>query len=166
MATHSSILAWKIPWTEKPGRLQSMGSQELNTTWQLNHHHHQNKFKMVSGTSLAVQWLRLCISNEGDMGSVPGWGTKIPQAVRHGKKKKRMTSKQKGDFFGGLVVKNTSANAGDTGDTVQALGQEDPLEKEMTTSPIFLPGKSHRKRSLAGYSLWCQKGVGQNLVTK
>ena len=26
MATHSSILAWRIPWTEKPGRLQSMGS--------------------------------------------------------------------------------------------------------------------------------------------
>ena len=25
MATHSSILAWRIPWTEKPGRLQSMG---------------------------------------------------------------------------------------------------------------------------------------------
>ena len=29
MATHSSILAWKIPWTEKPGRLQSMGSLDL-----------------------------------------------------------------------------------------------------------------------------------------
>jgi len=28
MATHSSILAWEISWTEKPGRLQSMGSQE------------------------------------------------------------------------------------------------------------------------------------------
>ena len=28
MATHSSILAWEIPWTEKPGRLQSMGSQK------------------------------------------------------------------------------------------------------------------------------------------
>ena len=27
MATHSSILAWKIPWTEEPGRLQSMGLQ-------------------------------------------------------------------------------------------------------------------------------------------
>ena len=27
MATHSSILAWKIPWTEEPGRLQFMGSQ-------------------------------------------------------------------------------------------------------------------------------------------
>ena len=29
MATHSSILAWRIPWTEEPGRLQSMGLQEL-----------------------------------------------------------------------------------------------------------------------------------------
>ena len=29
MATHSSILAWKIPWTEKAGRLQSMGSQRV-----------------------------------------------------------------------------------------------------------------------------------------
>ena len=32
MASHSSILAWKIPWTEEPGGLQSMGSQESDTT--------------------------------------------------------------------------------------------------------------------------------------
>ena len=29
MATHSSILAWRIPWTEEPGRLQSIGSQRI-----------------------------------------------------------------------------------------------------------------------------------------
>ena len=29
MATHSSVLAWRIPWTEEPGRLQSMGSQNV-----------------------------------------------------------------------------------------------------------------------------------------
>ena len=29
MATHSNILAWKIPWMEEPGRLQSMGSQRI-----------------------------------------------------------------------------------------------------------------------------------------
>jgi len=29
MATHSRILAWKIPWTEEPGGLQSMGSQRV-----------------------------------------------------------------------------------------------------------------------------------------
>ena len=32
MATHSSILAWKIPWTEEPGGLQSMQLQESDTT--------------------------------------------------------------------------------------------------------------------------------------
>ena len=32
MATTSSILAWKIPWTEEPGRLQFIGSQESDTT--------------------------------------------------------------------------------------------------------------------------------------
>ena len=31
MATHSSILAWRIPWTEKPGGLQSMGLKEPDT---------------------------------------------------------------------------------------------------------------------------------------
>ena len=29
MATHSSVLAWRIPWTEEPGRLQSIGSQRV-----------------------------------------------------------------------------------------------------------------------------------------
>ena len=33
MATHSSILAWKIPWTEEPGRLQSMGPQRVGHDW-------------------------------------------------------------------------------------------------------------------------------------
>ena len=33
MAPHSSILAWKIPWMEEPGRLQSMGSQRVRHNW-------------------------------------------------------------------------------------------------------------------------------------
>ena len=37
MATHSSILAWAIPWTEEPGKLQSKGPEESNTTEQSNH---------------------------------------------------------------------------------------------------------------------------------
>ena len=32
MATHSNILAWRIPWTEEPGGLQSMGSQRVRQT--------------------------------------------------------------------------------------------------------------------------------------
>ena len=33
MATHSSILAWRIPWTEEPGGLQSMGSLRVSQDW-------------------------------------------------------------------------------------------------------------------------------------
>ena len=33
MATHSSILAWKIPWAEEPGGLQSMGSRKVRYDW-------------------------------------------------------------------------------------------------------------------------------------
>ena len=38
MATHSSILAWKIPWTEDPGRLQTMGSQRVGHDWATSLH--------------------------------------------------------------------------------------------------------------------------------
>ena len=41
--THSSILAWKIPWTEKPGRLQSMGSMESDRTEGLHFHFNDTK---------------------------------------------------------------------------------------------------------------------------
>ena len=35
---------------------------------------------------------------------------------------------------------------------VRSLGREDPLEKEMVTTPVFLPGESRGQRSLVGYS--------------
>ena len=41
MATHFSILAWEIPWTEEPGGQQSMGSQRVDTTWQLKSNNKQ-----------------------------------------------------------------------------------------------------------------------------
>ena len=40
MATYSSILAWKIPWTEEPGRLQSMGLQRVGQDWETITHIH------------------------------------------------------------------------------------------------------------------------------
>ena len=42
MATHSSIFAWKIPWAEEPGGLQSLGSQESNTMERLNNNNVSN----------------------------------------------------------------------------------------------------------------------------
>ena len=37
---------------------------------------------------------------------------------------------------------------------LQSLGQEDPLEEGMATTPIFLSGEFHEQRSLVGYNLW------------
>ena len=48
MATHSSIPAWRISGTGEPGVPQSMGSQESDTTWRLNHDHHQEHSKQQS----------------------------------------------------------------------------------------------------------------------
>ena len=40
---------------------------------------------------------------------------------------------------------------------VRSLGQEDPLEKRMAPTPVFLPGEFHRERSLVGYRPWGRK---------
>ena len=59
---------------------------------------------------------------------------------------------------GSSVVKNPPVK-----EKTRSLGQEDPLEKEMATTPVSLPGKSHGQRSLVGYS---PRGQGYNLETK
>ena len=48
---------------------------------------------------------------------------------------------------------------------VQSLGQEDPLEKKMAPTPVFLPGEFHGQKSPVGYSPWGHKRVGQDLAT-
>ena len=52
MATHSSILAWKIPRTEELGRLQPMASKELDTTERLNHQQIQLVLPVVTAQFL------------------------------------------------------------------------------------------------------------------
>ena len=61
MATHSSILVWKISWTEEPGGLQSMGSQRIGRDWSnLEHTHREVE---VARTTLATEsgtWDKFC----------------------------------------------------------------------------------------------------------
>ena len=53
LAIHSSILAWRVPWTEEPGRLQSMDSQELDMTERLS-----LSFR-IKGKNGYKEWTRL-----------------------------------------------------------------------------------------------------------
>ena len=52
MATHSSTLAWKIPWMEEPGRLQSMGSLKLGHNFTFTFHFHASEKEMANHSSV------------------------------------------------------------------------------------------------------------------
>jgi len=45
---------------------------------------------------------------------------------------------------------------------IGSLGQENPLQEEMATPPVTLPGESHGQRSLEGYSIWGHKSQTQH----
>ena len=65
IATHSSILAWRIPWTGEPGKLQSMGSKEQDKTERLNMHTQEIEIRSYSLEENIYKpslWERTCIS--------------------------------------------------------------------------------------------------------
>ena len=73
MATHSSTLAWKIPWTEDPGRLQSMGSLS-QTQWSdftFTFHFHALEKEMATHSSV-LAWR---ISGMAEPGRLPSMGS-------------------------------------------------------------------------------------------
>ena len=65
MALHSSTLAWKIPWTEEPGGLQSMGSLESDTTERLYFHFSLLRIGEGNGNLLQCS----CLENPRDRGA-------------------------------------------------------------------------------------------------
>ena len=81
MAPHSSTLAWKIPWAEEPGRLQSMGSLRVRHDWatslsHFNFHFHALEKEMATHSSV-LAWR---IPGTGEPGGLPSMGS---HRVRH-----------------------------------------------------------------------------------
>ena len=70
MAPHSSTFAWKIPWMEEPGRLQSMGSLESDTTERLHFHFSLSCFGEGNGNPLQCS----CLENTRE-GELPSMGS-------------------------------------------------------------------------------------------
>ena len=50
MASHSSVLAWEIPWTEEPGRVQSMGSQRVRHDLATKQQQQHNLVRLISNS--------------------------------------------------------------------------------------------------------------------
>ena len=72
MATHSCTFAWKIPWTEEPGRLQSMGLLESDTTERL--HFHFSLSCIGEGNGNPLQCSCLETPRDGKPGGLPSMG--------------------------------------------------------------------------------------------
>ena len=73
LATHSSTLAWKIPWAEEPGRLHSMGSRgvrHLLSDFTFTFHFHTLEKKMATYSSV-LAWI---IPGTGEPGGLPSMG--------------------------------------------------------------------------------------------
>ena len=87
MAPHSSNFAQKIPWTEEPGRLQSMGSLESDTTERLHFHFHAMEKEMATHSSV-LAWR---IPETGSLAGCHLWGrtesdtTEVTQQQQQGR---------------------------------------------------------------------------------
>ena len=85
MAPHSSTLAWKIPWTEEPSKLQSMGREESDTTEQLHFHFFLSCIGEGKGNPLQCS----CLENPRDGGA---WWAAIYGVAQSRTQLKRLSS--------------------------------------------------------------------------
>ena len=85
MEPHSSTFAWKIPWTEKPGRLQSMGSLESDTTERLHFHFSLSCIGEGNGNPLQCS----CLENSRDGGA---WWAAVYGVAQSWTRLKRLSS--------------------------------------------------------------------------
>ena len=130
MATHSSTLAWRIPWTEEPGGLQSMGSLGVRHNW-------ATSLSLFTFMHWRRKWQPTPVFLPGESqgrGILVGchlWG--------HTEADTSEATWQRGrPGFNPWVV-------------------EIPWRRKWQPTPVFLPGKYHGWRSLEGYSPWGRK---------
>ena len=147
MATHSSTLAWEIPWTEEPSRLQSMGSRRIGHDW---------------ATSLSLftfmHWRR---KRQPTPVFLPGESQGFCWAAVYGVTQSQTSltwlssSSHSMGFPGGASGKEPTCQCR----RLKRCGFDPWVGKILWRRKgqpisVFLPGESHGQRSLAGYSPW------------
>ena len=165
MATHSSTLAWKIPWMEEPGRLQSMGS--LRTEWL---HFCFLLFCIGEGNGNPLQYS--CLENPMDGGA---WWAAIYGVAQSRTWLKRLSSSSSTiELAEKAMAPHSSTLAGkipwmEKPGRLQSMGSLGVWHDWATSlslftcmlwrrkwqpTPVFLPGESQGRGSLAGCHLW------------
>ena len=140
MAPHSSTLAWKIPWMEEPGRLQSMGSRRVGHDW-------ATPFSLFTFMHWRRTWQPTqcsCLENPRDSGA---WWAAVYEVAQSQTRLKRLSSSSsrwhRGEEF-----------------PCQFMGHKRcrfdhwvrKIPWKWQPAPVFLPGKSPGQRRLVDYS--------------
>ena len=156
MTTHSATLAWKIPWTEEPCRLQSMGSLRVGHDW-VTSLHFNNKYKLLSGASQVALVVK----------------ESACQCRRHRRHwfYRKIPQKGNGNPFQDSCLRN-SMNRGAWRATVCGVAKKVGhnwacvhylslslftfvrWRRKWQPTPVFLPGESQGRGSLVGCHLW------------
>ena len=130
MATHFSTLASKIPWTEEPPRLQSMGSQRVGQDW-------ATSLSLFTFMHWRRKWQPPPVFLPGESQDGGAWWAAVYGAAQSRTRLKRLSSSSSSRIASQVaqIVKNPPA----MWETwVRSLGWEDPLEEEMATHSRIL----------------------------
>ena len=163
MAPHSSTLAWRIPWTEGPGRLQSVGSLRVGHDWATSlsvftFHFHALEKEMATHSSI-LTWR---IPGMGEPGGLPSQGLhRVGHDWSDLAQQQQITLYGRSWCFSGNEFTSQCRRPG-----FDTWVGKIPWRRKCQPTAIFLPGKSHGQRSLAGYSPWNRRGGGHDLATK
>ena len=148
MASHSSTFAWKIPWTEEPGGLQSMGSLESDTTEWLHFHFSLSCIREGNGNPLQCS----CLENPRDG---EAWRAAISGVAQSRTRLKRLSSSSSSRFTWWLRQSRVCLQCRRPG--FDPWVGKIPWRRIWQPILVFLPGKFHGWKSLAGYSPWGRK---------
>ena len=147
-AAHSSTLAWKIPWAEEPGRLQSMALLRVRYDWTTSLSH------IGEGNGNPFQCS--CLENPRDGGA---WWAAVYGVTQSQTRLKWLSSLA----AAAQTVKNLPAMQETQ---VQSLGWEDPLEKGMATHSNILVWEIPWTEEPGGLQSMVSQKVGHNLATE
>ena len=153
MTTHSATLAWKIPWTEEPCRLQSMGSLRVGHDW-VTSLHFNNKYKLLSGASqVALVVKESACQCRRHRRHWFYW--KIPQK---GNGNPFQDSCLRNSMNRGATVCGVAKKVGHNWACVHYLSLSlftfMHWRRKWQSTPVFLPGESQGRGSLVGCHLW------------
>ena len=136
MASHSSTFAWKIPWTEEPGGLQSMGSLESDTTERLHFHFSLSCTGEGNGNPLQCS----CLENPRDG---EAWWAAVFGVAQSWTRLKQLSSSSRNSTLLPVYVYSVAE---------LCPTQQFYWRRQWQPTPVLLPGKSCGQRSVVGCS--------------